>query len=426
MKKFLLSVVLTATFTFSALAQYTDGVFILNEGGAGSDNSSLSFLANSTLQNNVYGSVNNGDKLGDTAQSMGFKGDKVYVVLNISNEVVVANSTTLVKTARITEGLVNPRYIAFYGEKAYVTCWGNAQSDTDDYIAVIDLSTNAVTGNIPVAVGIEKIITIGDKLYVAHKGGYGDNNLVSVVNPATNAVVTIEVGDVPNAMVEKGGFLYVMCGGRPSWSGAGESSGKLVKINLADNTIAEALTFFGVQHPSGLGVNGNDLYYTIGADIYKTDIAAATLPVAPLFSIEPQGVYGIYGFDVIDGKLYIGDAGGFVAPGVAHVYTAAGAHVQTYTVGISPNGFYKSVQTVTGTVDVNKLTVSVYPNPVSEVLYVNTDKQAEVRIFDIAGRIVANENYTASGINVSALPAGTYFAEITVENAKSIKQIVIQ
>lgn len=425
MKRFLLSVVLTATFTFSALAQYTDGVFILNEGGAGSDNSSVSFLANNTLQNNVYGTVNNGDKLGDTAQSMGIKGDKVYFVMNISNEVVVANSTTLVKTARITEGLVNPRYIAFYGDKAYVTCWGDGMSDTDDYIAVIDLATNAVTGNIPLEVGVEKIMTIGDKLYVAHKGGYGDNNIVSVVNPLTNAVVTIEVGDVPNAMVEKGGFLYVICGGKPSWSGS-ESTGKLVTIKLADNTITESLTFFGVQHPSGLGVSGNDLYYTVGADIYKMDIAAAILPQTPLFSIEPQGVYGIYGFDVIDGKLYIGDAGGFVNPGVAHVYTTAGTLVQTYTVGISPNGFYKSAESVTGTIDVNKLTVSVYPNPVSEVMYINIDKQAEVRIFDIAGRVVANENYTASGINVSALPAGTYFAEITVENAKSVKQIVIQ
>lgn len=426
MKKFLLSVVLTATFTFSALAQFTDGIFVLNEGGIGKNNSSLSFLANGALQNDVYSDVNNGDILGDTAQSMGFKGDKVYFVLNYSNEVVVANSTTLVKTTRITEGLVNPRYIAFYGDKAYVTCWSDPMSDTDDYIAVIDLSTNTVTGNIPLAVGVEKIITIGDKLYVAHKGGYGDNNIVSVVNPVTSAVVTIEVGDVPNAMIEKGGFLYVMCGGRSEWSDAGESTGKLVKIKLTDNSIVESLTFFGVQHPSGLGVFGNDLYYTVGADIYKMDIAAAILPQTPLFSIDPQGVYGIYGFDVIDGKLYIGDAGGFVAPGVAHVYTAAGTHVQTYTVGISPNGFYKSVQTVAGTVDVNKLTVSVYPNPVSEVLYVNTDKQAEVRIFDIAGRVVANENYTASGINVSALPAGTYFAEITVENAKSIKQIVIQ
>lgn len=425
MKRFLLSVVLTASFTFSALAQYTDGVFILNEGGAGSGNSSVSFLANNTLQNDIYSVVNNGDELGDTAQSMGIKGDKVYFVMNISNEVVVANSTTLVKTTRITEGLENPRYIAFYGEKAYVTCWGKADDDTDDHLAVIDLSTNTVTGNIPLAVGVEKVMTIGEKLYVAHKGGYGNNNLVSVVNPVTNAVVTIEVGDVPNAMVEKGGFLYVMCGGKPSWSGS-ESTGKLVTIKLADNTVTESLTFFGVQHPSGLGIHENNLYYTVDAGIYKKEIAAATLPETPLFSIDPQGLYGIYGFDVIDDKLYIGDAGGFVNPGVAHVYTTAGTHVQTYTVGISPNGFYKSAESVTGTIDVNKLTVSVYPNPVSDVLYVTTDKQAEVRIFDIAGRVVANEKYTTSGVNVSALPAGTYFAEITVENAKSVKQIVIQ
>lgn len=425
MKKFLLSVVLTAALSFSALAQYTDGLFILNEGGASLNNSSLSFLTNNTLQNDVFGTANNGDELGNTGQSMGFKGDKVYIVLNISNKIVVANSTTLVKTATISEGITNPRYIAFYGEKAYVTCWGDG-GDNDYYIAVIDLATNTVSSTIPLAKGVEKIITVGDKLYIAHKGGFTDNNLVSVVNPVTNAVTTIEVGDNPNSLLEKDGSLYVLCGGRPVWSGTGETPGKLVKINLTDNTITQTINFPGLQHPSNLEVHENNFYYTIDSGIYKKEIAATILPETALFSIAEQGAYGIYGFNIIDDKLYVGDAGDYANPGFAYVYTTEGTLVQTYTVGVSPNGFYKSVLTVAGIDTVNKLNVSVYPNPVSDVLYVATDKQAAVKIFDIAGRVVADEQYTTSGINVSSLPAGTYFAEITVENAKSIKQIVIQ
>lgn len=425
MKKFLLSVVLTATFTFSALAQYTDGVFVLNEGGIGKNNSTVSFIVNNGVQNDIFATANNNAILGDTGQSLTFKDNKAYVVLNYSNKVEIVNSTTFAKIATIDTGMVNPRFIAFHGNKAYVTCWGVNDDEEDDYLAVIDLATNTVSTTIPLANGIEKIITVGDKLYVAHQGGWGVNNLVSVVNPVTNAVTTITVGDVPNSILEKDGFLYVLSGGNPGWVGT-ETAGKLVKINLIDNTIAQEINFAASAHPSNLEIHGDNFYYTVGAGVYKQAITATTLPDAPIFTVGEPGAYGVYGFDIIDDKIYVGDAGNYADPGKAFVYSIEGTLLHEYTVGVSPNGFYKSPQAVSGTIDVNKLTVSVYPNPVSEVLYVTTDKQAEVRIFDIAGRVVANENYTASGINVSALPSGTYFAEITVENAKSVKQIVIQ
>lgn len=424
MKKFLLSVVLSATLSFTAVAQYTDGIFVLNEGGIGKNNSTVSFIVNDEVQNDIFATANANALLGDTAQSLTFKDDKAYVVLNYSNKVEIVNSTTFVKIATIDTGIENPRYIAFHGNKAYVTCWGVSDNEEDDYLAVIDLATNTTSTPIPLANGVEKIITIGDKLYVAHQGGWGVNNLVSVVDTATNAVTTITVGDVPNSLIEKDGSLYVLCGGNPGWVPGTETIGKLVKINLVDNTIAQEIEFAETQHPSKLEVYGDNFYYTMGAGVYKKAIAETTLPTTSFFTV-PE-IFGIYGFDIIDAKIYVGDAGDYVEPGKAFVYSIDGALLDEYTVGVSPNGFYKSPESVNGIDDVNRLTVSVYPNPTSDVLYITSDKQAAVKIFDVTGRVVANEVYTASGIAVSALPAGTYFAEITIENTRTVKQIVVQ
>lgn len=433
MKRTLLSVVFTAAFSVAGISQnseFTNGLFVLNEGGAGAGNASVSFISSAgELANNVFSDANDGMPLGDTAQCMGFNGDNAYVVLNISSSVQVMNATTLEHITTITEGLENqnPRYIEFYDNKAYVTCWGSGTNDEDDHIAIIDLATNTVTGSIAMEVGIERIIKENNKFYVAHQGGFGQSNKISVVNPATGTVeAVITVGDVPNSMEVKDGFLYVICGGNPFWAGT-ETAGSLVKINLADNTVVSEIDFPEATHPSNLDINGDTIYYTVEAGIYKMQVASTQLPAEPLFSIEPQGEYGIYGFDVIDNKIYISDDGGYVSPATVYVYTEEGSLLESsYTVGLLANGFYKSVQSGLGTPDVAGLEVMVYPNPVAEVLYVNTKETATVTLYDLSGRMVKSEAYTASGLNVSGLSKGIYMAEVTSGSAKTVKRIVIE
>lgn len=427
MKKLLLSAVFAASF-LSASAQYTEGILVLNEGNAGTENSNVSFIKDGVVQNGIFSTANGGADLGNTAQSLALNNGKAYIVLNMSNKLVVVNAVTFVEEASIEEGLTNPRFIAFHGTKAYITCWGDAGESTDDYVAVINTATNTIETTIALEVGVERIVTVGDKLYVAHQGGYGFGNKVSVINPATNTVeTTITVGDVPNSIVAKDGFLYVLSGGIPSWStDPVETAGKLHKINLADNTVAEVIDFPAASHPGNLEIAGEDMYYTMGDNIYKKAVTATVLPEEELFSITPQEVYGIYGFDIVDGKLYVADAVDYMSDGDVFVYELDGVFGQKYDVGKIPNSIYKSTGAVAGNDDFSALTVSVYPNPASDVLFVSTDKDAAVKLYDVTGRTVVNQEYTASGINVSALPAGTYFAEITIENAKTVKQFIVQ
>lgn len=323
------------------LGAYDNGVLILNQGGFGNGNASVSFLSNdlNTFQNNIFALVNPTVTLGDTAQDIGFINDLAYIVLNVSNKIEIVNRYTLQRVATISTGLSNPRYIVFKDGKGYVSNWGNGTSTTDDYVAVINLSNNTLSSPIPVVEGPERMVVNGAKLYVAHQGGFGFGSTVSVIDLSSSAVASINVGDVPNSLQVVDGSLYVLSGGKPSWSGT-ETAGRLSKINLTNNTITSALNFAVTSHPSNLAINDSQAYYTVGSNIFKSALASTSLPTAPLFSTTPQGVYGVYSFAVNDNKIYVGDALNFSSNGKVYVYSTAGSLLLEKTVGIIPAGFY--------------------------------------------------------------------------------------
>ena len=324
------------------LGAYDNGVLILNQGGFMSGNATMSYLSNdlNTFQNNIFSVVNPTILLGDTAQDIAFNGPLAYIVLNGSNKIQIVNRYTLKNIASITVGLVNPRYITFYNTNAYVTCWGNGSNSADDYVAVINLITNTVTSTIPVIEGPERIIEVNAKLYVAHKGGFNYGNKISVINAASNTLSsTITVGDIPDRMRISGQSLYVLCSGAPSYAPT-ETAGKLMKIDLATNTVASSLSFPGLAHPSNLDIFNNEFYYTVDEKIFKTAVSSTVLPTAPLFSTTAQGAYGIYSFEVENNKIYLGDAGNYSDSGKIYVYSLSGGLLNSRTVGISPAGFY--------------------------------------------------------------------------------------
>src|SRR5690606_23695600 len=100
----------------------------------------------------------------------------------------------------------------------------------DDYVAVINTASNSVETTISVVEGPEKLLEENGKIFVAHKGGWGYGNSISVINAVSNSVTSITVADIPDSLDTEGGFLYVLCSGRESWSGI-ETDGALVKIN---------------------------------------------------------------------------------------------------------------------------------------------------------------------------------------------------
>jgi hypothetical protein len=327
--------------TDTPLGAYDNGVLILNQGGFGNGNASMSYLSNdiTVFQNNIFSLVNPSIVLGDTAQDVGFYNDLAYIVLNGSNKIEIVNRYTMAHVGTISSGLSNPRYIAFVNGKGYVSNWGNGSSSSDDFIAVINLTNNSLLSPIPVAEGPERMVVNNSKIYVAHTGGFGFGSTVSVLNTTTSVVSSIAVGDVPNSLEIVNNNLYVLNGGKPSWSGS-ESSGSLTKINLLTDTVFNTINFAASTHPSNLEIENGDCYFTIDSDVFKMAVTSTVLPSSPIFSTTDQGVYGVYSLAVKNNKVYVGDAVDYSSNGKVHVYTVTGDLVSTQTVGVIPAGFY--------------------------------------------------------------------------------------
>ena len=73
------------------------------------------------------------------------------------------------------------------------------------------------------------------------------------------------------------------------------------------------------------------------------------------------------------------------------------------------------------------LKATIYPNPTNGALAILSDELIKnVQIKDILGNVLLQTDTTLQ-LNVSLLPKGMYYAQITsVNNKKSIQKIIIQ
>lgn len=317
------------------VGNYAKGVLITNEGPFMNGSGTVTYVSDdfTTVEQKIYKNVNGSD-LGNIVQSMGFNNSDAYIVVSNSQKLMVADRYTFEKKDSIVSGFVNPRYFASNGQnQGYVTDWGDPTDNNDDFVALIDLQTNNITSTISVPFGPEKILNHEGSLYVAHPGGYGQNNLISVI--AGNSVVkTITVGDVPNSMVVVGNSLYVLGNGKPDYSGE-ETAGSITKISLSTNEVTETYTFNTTDHPQGLTAEGSQLYYNMNGTVYKLDAGNISLPGTPIL----DGFF--YAMEVKDGLLYATDAKDFASQGSLYVYDlSSNQQIQDIQTGIVPGGIY--------------------------------------------------------------------------------------
>jgi Secretion system C-terminal sorting domain/Outer membrane protein Omp28 len=70
---------------------------------------------------------------------------------------------------------------------------------------------------------------------------------------------------------------------------------------------------------------------------------------------------------------------------------------------------------------------SIYPNPTTGILHLETEKAVNVTIIDVLGKIMLTKNNITnqSGLDISSLSKGIYFARITGENSNFIEKIIL-
>jgi hypothetical protein len=321
--------------------EWTDkkGVFIVNEGNFSHGNASLSFYdpSSKAITNNLFELVNN-RPLGDVAQSITEINGKYYIVVNNSGKVEIVANADFISTG-VINGLAQPRYmLAIDDQKAYISQWG---SGIDGSLAVINLSTNSITKTIPTGAGAEKMVKVGNFVYVTNSGGFGSDSTIAVINSSADTLVTkIKVGYDPQAIVaDKNNKLWVLCGGK--WKddfSALEQPGALVKINPSNNEVELTLKFTSMigsydRKPLLINKAKDLLFYTLDGNVYEKSINSSTLNTSAKIN---RDFYNL-GLDPETDVFYGADIRNGTTNGWIIRYNSSYARVDSLQVGIYPD-----------------------------------------------------------------------------------------
>jgi YVTN family beta-propeller protein len=318
------------------------GMLISNEGGFNKNNGSVSFFNTDSLEViNDYFKIVNKRPLGDVVQSVSVHNNKAYIVVNNSQKVEVVDIETFNSIATIT-GVSYPRYfLGIDNNKGYLTN-GNMKGN----VYVIDLNTYKITDSITVGNGPEYLLKTGDYVYVANSGGWIFDSTVSVIDVNTNKVTnTVKVGDCPvDMVVDKDNNVWVLCKGRVEYdwntfSIINETPSKIVKINTLTKKVDKEILIGEVgdyynPYRIAIGKDLGTIYFTENGGVYSFNINADENSISKIISKN------FYGLEVnpADGNIYGLFAPGFDVQGYLFRYNDKGALIDSFEVGIGPNG----------------------------------------------------------------------------------------
>ncbi|WP_449386693.1 DUF7619 domain-containing protein [Chryseobacterium lineare] len=98
-----------------------------------------------------------------------------------------------------------------------------------------------------------------------------------------------------------------------------------------------------------------------------------------------------------------------------------------YNAPIITNNFTTTVQNTLAASEINKEnnTVSIYPNPVKDVLNIQSKNEiVKAEIYDAAGRILISASVKGNSINVSELPKGNYIIKLFTKDKTFTQKII--
>ena len=318
---------------------WKNSVFIVNEGPFQNGTGSVMAYIRTTgeVSGDLFESAN-GRPLGNIVQSIAVYGDLVWIAVNNSNKIEVANLEDFTSVATI-ENISLPRYMVFHKDKVYVSCWDNT-------VKVINTANFSVTGDLPAGTGPDEMAIAGDFLFVINSGGFGVDSTVTFFNLEDVEIFgNITVGHRPAGIVkDSGGKLWVLCSGT-GWNGfpqAGDTPGRMVSIDPDSRTITTSIEFDNTDHhPDQLICNasGSILYYSYTNGIYAFPVMDPSIAISPLIPSDIM-FYGL-GFDPASGMIFASDPLDYAQNGRIYRFNSSGgAASDSFQAGIIPGGFW--------------------------------------------------------------------------------------
>lgn len=306
------------------------GVYVLNQGNFGANNSTLSFYnyATKQLTADFFGAANPDKKIGDTGNDVGIYGSKMYIIVNNSGTIKVVNTKTglLIKDIALNQC----RNVVFYRSNAFVTSY-------DNKVAVIDTASLTITKSITVGRNPEQMVVSNNKLYVANSGGLSFGNpdkTVSVIDlTSLTETKKVDVIEDPVSMTaDNYGNVYVLSLGNFD----NIAPGLTIIDNKTDAVKSKPAVSLGYNIP--IIALGDFVYYPTADNKIAVYNAKTQKPEKENFVTDGTTFLSAFALaaDELTGEIFVTDAKDFNSNGTLTSFDKNGKKEYVLTTGISP------------------------------------------------------------------------------------------
>lgn len=316
------------------------GLYILNEGNMGSNKATLDFLDldSGKYYRNIFPSRNPNQikELGDVGNDVQIYGNSLWLVINQSNKVEVANARTAVSRGHVD--IPNCRYLTFQDGYAYVSSYVGKISEKSVLGAVykVDTASLKVVDKCTVGFQPEELLIQDGKIYVANSGGYngmsslGYDRTVSVIDLKTFIVTkTIDVGiNLFRLRSDKYGKLWVSSRGDYDKTPSNLYVLDNDKVESELNIAVDGFDMIGDSLVTYTNLNGKPLFKVLDIRTHKV-VDSNFLKVPEKFPIKTA--YGLI-IHPITGDIFVMDATNYVSSGKLYCFDKYGNykwHTQT-------------------------------------------------------------------------------------------------
>ena len=314
----------------SDVSELKHGLLVLNEGLFNLNNASLSWVdLNTNTVSEDFFLQKTGRKLGDTGNDLQRYGGKIYVLVNVSStiEVLDALSGRSIKQILMQENgkAKQPRNLAFYGGKVFVSCF-------DGYVDVLDSTTLSIEKRIKVGSNPENMLVANQRLYVSNSGGLipSLDSTLSVID--CQSLVELEkivVGKNPGKIVAlNDSILYVHVRGNYS-----SIPSELKKLNLGISKTQETIPI----KISGMEKMDNQLLIYTSETVLLYDMQKNVVTNVSFISLKD--IITLYRIQYVESikQLFVFDANTYTNSGYIHRFSNSGTFLQKIHVGLNPN-----------------------------------------------------------------------------------------
>ena len=416
MKKVLLSVGLLLS-VYSNAQNYLHQAIILNEGYF--DYQTNEIIEPATI--GKYDPVSQAYSVVDTLEGMRFSSDLIID----GNFYYVAADSKIFKMDLNTHQEISSvscpgvRNLGIYQNKLVATR-GEYLTTYDSYLHVYDASTMTLIAAIDTIQGpkwaTQNIVMDGTSAYIAVNNGYEWGNEKGIIGKLDLNALTygneIDLGPDgknPDNLVKVGSFLYSV--NNKDWSGASISKVALDGSSNSTVNIATASTGCGTS-----ALRDDKLVYQISMETTLNEF-----DINVMNNVGPVSGHSLNYYELaqepVSGNLYASETD-FFSFGNVHIFNASNTELASFNVGISPGTIVFDVRSTSANLNELASNITVYPNPTTDFLNVNS--KGTKQVLDLNGKVLISSDL--NNIDVSSLNSGIYFLEVEGKKVSFVKR----